>query len=180
VWLATAYFIPSTKLRRALRRAASRGVDVRLLLPGPITDHPAVRYASRRFYARLLRYGVRIFEYQGRFMHTKVALADDWTTIGSSNVDRWNLRWNLEANQEIEDRGFAAQTLAMLQEDFTHCEEILYREWHRRSRLQRLREWLWGKVDRWLMQWLPRDSGSGGRRTRPPRADEKKRKSADS
>lgn len=180
VWLATAYFIPSTKLRRVLQRAASRGVDVRLLLPGPITDHPAVRYASRRFYARLLRYGVRIFEYQGRFMHTKVALADDWTTIGSSNVDRWNLRWNLEANQEIEDRGFAAQILAMLQEDFTHCEEILYPEWRRRSRLQRLREWLWGKVDRWLMRWLPGDSGSGGRRTRPPRAAAKKRKNADS
>ena len=158
VWLATAYFIPSPKVRRALRRAANRGVDVRLLLPGPITDHPAVRYASRRFYGRLLRHGVRIFEYQGRFMHTKVALADNWATIGSSNVDRWNLRWNLEANQEVEDRDFAAAIRSMLQEDFTHCQEILHREWRRRSRLQRLREWLWGMVDRWLMRWLPENS----------------------
>ncbi len=181
VWLATAYFIPSTKVRRALRRAASRGVDVRLLLPGPITDHPAVRYASRRFYGRLLRHGVRIFEYQGRFMHTKVALADDWATVGSSNVDRWNLRWNLEANQEVEDQGFAAEIRAMLQEDFTHCEEISYWEWRRRSRVQRLREWLWGKVDRWLMRWLPENAGRGrGRpRIRAPRVEGKPRNGVD-
>ncbi|KAG1682769.1 Cardiolipin synthase [Nymphon striatum] len=101
VWLASAYFIPSRKLRKALRMAAQNGIDVRLLLPGPITDHPAVRYASRRYYARLLRFGVRIFEYQGRFTHTKMVLVDDWFSIGSSNMDRWNFRWNLEANLEV-------------------------------------------------------------------------------
>jgi cardiolipin synthase len=69
VWLATAYFVPSRKIRRCLRRAAVRGVDVRLLLPGPHTDHPAIRHAGRRFYSGLLRHGVRIFEYQPRFLH---------------------------------------------------------------------------------------------------------------
>ena len=48
----------------------------------------------------LLRHGVRIFEYQPRFMHQKVVLCDHWATIGSTNLDRWNLRWNLEVNQE--------------------------------------------------------------------------------
>src|SRR5690606_26145988 len=95
VWLATAYFVPSWKLRRALRRAAHRGVDVRLLLPGPITDHPGVRHAGRRLYSRLLRNGVHIFEYQPRFSHTKLMLCDDWVSTGSSNSDRWNLHWNL-------------------------------------------------------------------------------------
>lgn len=150
VWIASAYFIPSAKIRRALRRAAAQGRDVRLLLPGPVTDHPAVRHASRRYYARLLRHGVRVFEYQHRFMHSKVALADDWTTIGSSNLDRWNFRWNLEANQEVEDAALAGKVRDMLLKDFGNSNEITYRDWQQRSRLQRLRENLWGRLDRWL------------------------------
>ena len=92
IWFATAYFVPSWRLRRKLKRAARSGVDVRLLLPGPITDHPGVRYTSHRFYSRLLKNGVRIFEYQPRFLHSKTVLCDNWVTIGSSNFDRGNLR----------------------------------------------------------------------------------------
>jgi phosphatidylserine/phosphatidylglycerophosphate/cardiolipin synthase-like enzyme len=155
VWVATAYFVPSRKVRRALRRAAMRGVDTRLLVPGPVTDHPAVRFASRRFYARLLRHGVRIFEYKGRFMHSKVALTDNWSSIGSSNLDRWNLRWNLEANQEVDDRDFAGEVAQMLLEDFRLSHEIDYRQWQQRSVIHRLKEWLWGKVDILLSRWKP-------------------------
>jgi phosphatidylserine/phosphatidylglycerophosphate/cardiolipin synthase-like enzyme len=153
IWLASAYFIPSAKIRRALRRAAVKGKDVRLLLPGPVTDHPAVRYASRRYYSRLLRHGVRIFEYQGRFLHSKVVLIDDWCTIGSSNLDRWNFRWNLEANQEVEDAALATEVKNMLLRDFAHSEEIDFTLWLQRSVLQRLKEWLWGKIDGWLSGW---------------------------
>ncbi len=67
IWFATAYFIPSWSLRRKLKRAARRGVDVRLLLPGPVTDHPGIRYASRRYYGRLLKSGIRIYEYSAAF-----------------------------------------------------------------------------------------------------------------
>ena len=150
IWFASAYFIPSRKIRKSLRRAAIRGTEVRLLLPGPITDHPSVRYASRRYYARLLRYGVRIFEFQGRFTHTKMVLVDDWYTIGSSNVDRWNFRWNLEANLEVESKESANEARRILLDDFENCDEIHYKIWVNRSRVQRFKEWLWGKVDIWL------------------------------
>lgn len=150
IWLATAYFVPSWKLRRRLARAARRGVDVRLLVPGPITDHPAVRHAGRRFYWRLLQAGVRIHEYQPRFQHAKVALIDDWVAIGSSNLDRWNLRWNLEANQEIDAPDFAAETAAMLLADIADSREYGSEEWSRRPRLSRLAERFWGAVDRWV------------------------------
>src|SRR5438094_216785 len=63
-WIMSAYFVPSRRFRKALRRAARRGVDVRLLVPGARTDHPWVRQAARRFYGRMLRNGVKIFEYQ--------------------------------------------------------------------------------------------------------------------
>lgn len=152
VWLATAYFVPSWKLRRVLRQAARRGVDVRLLLPGPITDHPAVRHAGRRLYGRLLRNGVRIFEYQPRFAHTKLMLCDDWVSTGSSNSDRWNLHWNLEANQEVNDRRFAAEVQALFEADFAESVEIRYETWHRRPWYRRALEWFWGSVGTGLAQ----------------------------
>jgi phosphatidylserine/phosphatidylglycerophosphate/cardiolipin synthase-like enzyme len=158
VWLATAYFVPSRNVLRVLRRAAARGVDVRLLLPGPITDHPAVRHAGRRFYGRLLRHGVRIYEYQPRFLHAKSVLCDAWVSIGSSNLDRWNLRWNLEANQEVDDVAFAAQVRTMFERDFADSLEIRYPEWRRRGLRERLREHLWGRVDM-LLESLGRVRG---------------------
>jgi len=150
VWMTTAYFVPSMKLRRSLRRSARRGVDVRLLVAGNITDHPAVRHAGQRFYRRLLRHGVRIFEFQPRFTHSKVLLCDDWASIGSSNLDRWTLRWNLEANQEIADEAFADQVREMLEDDFRHSGECLYREWVIRPWYRRWQEGFWGRVDLWL------------------------------
>jgi phosphatidylserine/phosphatidylglycerophosphate/cardiolipin synthase-like enzyme len=150
VWLATAYFIPSWKIRRALRQAASAGIDVRLLLPGPYCDHPAVRHAGRRFYGRLLRHGVRIYEYQPSFLHAKVILCDQWCAVGSSNIDRWNLRWNLEANQEIDDRAFADQLTEMFEKDFTESLELDDESWRRRPWYLRLLERFWGGVDLWL------------------------------
>ncbi len=150
VWVATAYFIPSWKIRRALRRAVRQGADVRLLLPGPHTDHPGVRHAGRRFYSRLLRNGVRIFEYQPRFLHQKVLLCDQHVSIGSSNLDRWNLRWNLEANQDIDDQPFAERVAAMLERDFQDSHEIIYNEWRYRPWHRRLLEWFFGHVDLYL------------------------------
>jgi len=150
VWLTTAYFVPSRKLLRALRQTAQQDVDVRLLLPGPRTDHPAIRHAGRRFYGSLLRHGVRIFEYQPRFLHAKTLLCDQWVSIGSSNFDRWNLRWNLEANQEVDDPQFAASVHAMFEADFKVSIEIDKQQWQRRRWIARLREHLWGRVDLWL------------------------------
>lgn len=146
VWLATAYFYPSHKLRQALVKSAQRGVDVRLLLPGPHTDHPAVRYASRRYYGHLLRQGVMIYEYQPRFMHMKVALADDWVSLGSCNFDRWNLRWNLEANQEIIDEAFAGEIRRLFEVDFDVSQTLSYATWRNRSWWDKGREHFWYRV----------------------------------
>lgn len=156
IWIATAYFIPSWKIRRRLRRAARRGVDVRLLLPGPHTDHPAVRHAGRRYYAGLLRQGVRIYEYQPRFIHAKLQLCDDWVSVGSSNIDRWNLRWNLEANLEVEGEPLASQMVALFEQDFAQSAEIHYQDWQVRPWYRRLQERGWGWVDRWLERFSQR------------------------
>jgi cardiolipin synthase A/B len=164
VWMATAYFLPSWKLRRMLRRRARAGVDVRLLLPGPRTDHPSVRRVGQLHYERLLRSGVRIFEYQPRFLHAKVTVCDQWLSIGSSNLDRWNNRWNLEANQEFADLEALGQVLALFEKDFSSSKEILYQEWLQRPWHRRGRERLLGRVEKLLFRlgtWLRRHFGVG-------------------
>lgn len=107
IWLTSPYFVTTWGLRRLLMWASRRGVDVRIFVPGPYMDHPAIRYAGRRHYRKLLAAGVEIFEYQKSFLHAKVFLCDNWTSVGSFNLDRWTYQWNLEANQECYCESFA-------------------------------------------------------------------------
>lgn len=151
LWLCTPYFAPTLSLRLRLIQAASRGIDVRLLLPGGSqNDHPGVHYAAQRFYTRLLEAGVRIFEFQPCFIHAKFCLIDDWSTIGSCNFDHWSLQWNLEANQEVEDADFAEQVAALFERNFAASQEIDPVLWAERPLYQKIREWLYGKVSAWL------------------------------
>ncbi|MDV9032825.1 phosphatidylserine/phosphatidylglycerophosphate/cardiolipin synthase family protein [Pseudomonas sp. RAC1] len=158
IWLATPYFLPTWSVRRSLRRAAQRGVDVRLLLTGPRTDHPSVRYAGHRYYPRLLRAGVRIFEYQPCFLHLKMAVVDDWVSIGSCNFDHWNLRFNLEANLEALDRPFTETVVASFQRDFALSEEVDLDHWKARPLWRRVQQRLWGWLDRLVVILLDRRS----------------------
>jgi len=114
IWIANAYFFPGYRLISELRRAARRGVDVRLILQGQ-PDMAIVKTAGSMLYYHLLRAGVRIFEYCQRPLHGKVALTDDeWATVGSSNLDPLSLSLNLEANVVIRDRQFNAELAANL------------------------------------------------------------------
>lgn len=104
--IANAYFFPGYRLLRQLRKAARRGVDVRLILQGE-PDMPIVKIAAGLLYHHLLAAGVKIYEYHDRPLHGKVALTDDeWSTVGSSNLDPLSLSLNLEANIIIKDRAF--------------------------------------------------------------------------
>jgi phosphatidylserine/phosphatidylglycerophosphate/cardiolipin synthase-like enzyme len=155
VWIMSAYFVPSRRFRKAMRQAARRGVDVRLLVPGALTDHPWVRHAARRFYGRMLRMGVRIFEYQPHMLHGKMTLCDDWASIGSSNLDRWSFKWNLEANQEIDAAPFAELLANSFEDDLGRSKELDPRRWGKRAWLDRAREWVAGALDRWVERWRP-------------------------
>ena len=105
--IAVPYFYPGRRFRRALRRAARRGVPVRLLLQGKV-DYRIAALAARALYDEMRAHGVRIWEYTPAFLHAKVAIVDDqWATVGSSNIDPLSLLLNLEANVVIEDAGFA-------------------------------------------------------------------------
>ncbi|MFK0088264.1 phosphatidylserine/phosphatidylglycerophosphate/cardiolipin synthase family protein [Pseudomonas sp. NPDC090755] len=156
IWLATPYFLPTWKVRRSLRRAAHHGIDVRLLLTGPRTDHPSVRYAGHRYYPRLLRAGVKIYEYQPCFLHLKMVLVDDWVSIGSCNFDHWNLRFNLEANLEALDPPLTAAVVASFERDFAQSLSIDLERWHARPLWKRVQQRLWGWLDRLVVNLIDR------------------------
>lgn len=107
--VANAYFFPGYRLLHELRNAARRGVEVTLIMQGE-PDMWWVRTLARLLYNYLLRDGVRIHEYCRRPLHGKVALVDDeWSTVGSSNLDPLSLSFNLEANLFIRSRAFNQQ-----------------------------------------------------------------------
>jgi cardiolipin synthase A/B len=124
IWIASAYFMPSASEVEALTGAARDGVDVRVLVPSRY-DHPWIRLATRHFYRRLLRNGVRIWEWRGEMMHAKTSVVDSrWTRIGSTDYNPLGLAINFELDAVIEDRVLGMQAEAMFLEDLEQSREI--------------------------------------------------------
>lgn len=156
--IAVPYFYPGRGFRRALRLAAQRGVTVRLLLQGKI-DYRIAAMAARALYDELHLQGVRIFEYTPAFLHAKVAVVDDdWSTVGSSNIDPMSLLLNLEANVVVRDAGFAAALTARFDAALAVSQEVglqmPQRGW---------RSWLHRGVVAWLANIYLRLAGITGR-----------------
>jgi len=132
--IANAYFFPGYRLLKELRKAARRGVEVKLILQGQ-PDMPIVKTAAGLLYDHLHRAGVKVYEYCKRPLHGKVALVDDdWSTVGSSNLDPLSLSLNLEANVIIKDRGFNQHLRERLQDLIAHsCTEVVPESGPKRS-----------------------------------------------
>jgi len=142
IFIANSYFVPDGRVLRALARAARRGVDVRIIVPGQ-SDVDIVRHASRAVWGRLLRAGVRIFEWEESVLHAKTAVVDGlWSTTGTFNFDYMSLRMNLEVNVSVLDARFAERLEASFLQDFELSREVLPVDFRFRPLGQRLLEYL--------------------------------------
>jgi len=145
-----AYFIPDARVRRALRQAARRGVDVRVVVPA-FPDIRLAHWASRHLYARLLRAGIHIHEWTGPMMHAKAAVVDrSWCAIGTYNLDYRSLLLDLEVIVAALDRDFAGSVHDDVERDLSSCREVVAETWRRRPMLDRLLEWGAYRLRRWL------------------------------
>jgi cardiolipin synthase len=132
LWIANAYFVPSARLLGLLGRAARRGVDLRILLPG-VSDNPLTRAAGRAVFGGLLRSGARIFERGGRFLHAKAALLGaEHALVGSANLDSRSFRHNLELNLLVQHAGFAAELEKAFLDQMPDSREIALAAWEAR------------------------------------------------
>lgn len=149
-YISNSYFVPDASVRRALMRAARRGVDVRVIVPAH-SDVEAVKYAGRAQYGRLLQAGVRIYEWQEGMFHSKTAVIDGtWCTTGTFNFDYMSLRRNLEVNASVLDAELSAQVEASFCEDLQRTREVSAQELQFRPLGERLLEAGFYRMRKWL------------------------------
>lgn len=127
------YFIPDNQTVKLLRRAVKRGVEVRLMIPGAVSDSAIVRHAGHRHFEEMLRDGVRIFEYQRTLIHQKIMVIDGvWAHVGSTNFDSRSFDINEEAGVGIIDESVAAQLKDAFEDDMKACVELTPVNWKKR------------------------------------------------
>ncbi len=155
VRIATAYFLPTRRLRRELRRVVRRGGRVQLMLAGR-SDVALAQLASRWLYGAFLRAGVEIVEYQPQMFHAKLIVIDDIVYAGSANLDTRSLSINYELLVRVEDARLATEAAAMFDADCAHCLPIKRRRRRPRGWGRFKESWayfLLAKLDLLLARW---------------------------
>jgi cardiolipin synthase A/B len=139
--LCSAYFVPRPAFTEALCAAAERGVEVRIVVPGPHIDKGFVRTAGRAAYAELLEAGVRLFEYGPTMLHAKTMAVDGcWATVGTMNFDNRSFQLHDEVTLGVWDKTFADRMGESFAADLERSEEIERERWNGRSARQRASE----------------------------------------
>lgn len=117
IHLTMAYFIPTRKFLYALLRAAKRGVDVKIILPGK-SDLRLIAYVGRTYYKTLIKEGVQIYHYQPRILHAKTMIFDEsWGIVGSANLDARSLNYNYECGVGILDENLGREMEELFRQD---------------------------------------------------------------
>ena len=142
--ITTPYFVTDESTMWALEDAVRRGVKIRILLEGEITDAMPVKYASRHSYDRLMQQGIELYEYQPTMMHAKVLVVDGvWSMFGSANFDNRSLELNDEMNVAVSSRDVAARFTRDFEQDLQRSQRLVLEQWRERSLLQKTRERFW-------------------------------------
>jgi cardiolipin synthase len=139
--LTAAYFVPRPAFSDALVEAAQRGVEVRLLVPGPHIDKGFVRVAGRATYDKLLDGGVGIWEYQPTMLHAKSMVVDGvWASVGSVNFDNRSFQLHDEATLAVQSARFASELTEQFERDLSVSHRIEAGRWNGRPHRQRITE----------------------------------------
>lgn len=132
IWITTPYFIPEPKLLRQLKKAAIRGSDVRLLLPG-ISDVFFMPWVSTLLYEELLNSGVKIYEYGHNVLHAKTLIIDNWATLGSSNMNSRSILHDLEIDYVMQNQESRQILGDHFLNDLKQSNQISLNDIHKRS-----------------------------------------------
>ncbi len=132
ILLTTAYFVPDHMLLDALKDAARRGVDVRVLIPWN-SNHVVANWITHSYFTDCLQGGIRIFGYRYTMLHAKTCTIDgQWSTVGTCNLDRLSLVGNYEINVAVYSAEFAGQMSALFAEDTAEKFELTMEQWEGR------------------------------------------------
>jgi cardiolipin synthase len=127
------YFIPDEESVELLRKAVQRGVDVKVMIPGPYNDSTLVKHAGHHHFGDLLRKGIRLFEHRKTLIHQKIMIIDGvWSHVGSTNLDDRSFDINEEAGVGIIDEEVAAKLREAFEKDLNNCIELKHDVWKKR------------------------------------------------
>ncbi len=150
VRIENAYFLPDRGLRRAMIRAATRGVDVQIIVPGN-SDVRIIEWASLYVLRNLARRGIKIWRWRGPMMHAKTATVDAmWSTIGSYNFDSQSRFNNLEVTVEILDPAVGERLVKVFETDVPNCDQYDETVWQRLPWWTKAFAWLGFRLRRFL------------------------------
>ena len=140
IWIQNPYFIPEPEAIDAFGEAVKRGVDVRVMMPSTGgSDNPIVQHAGHRNFEKLLKCGVRLFEYPHTLLHQKIMTVDGtWSAIGSSNFDDRSFEINDEISLSIADRALAERLDGIFEKYVQRAREVDLEKWLRRGWWHRL------------------------------------------
>ncbi|GHT17284.1 cardiolipin synthase [Bacteroidia bacterium] len=140
VFIQTPYFLPPETINSCVQVAALSGIDVRLMIPQK-SDTVFTHIGTYSFLGQLLEAGVRVYRYNGGFLHSKATVIDDKISIvGSANMDERSFTQNFEANVVIYETATAEYLQSLFIKDLECCEELALEKWNARSRWQKLKE----------------------------------------
>ena len=141
IWLTSAYFVPRPVFLKSLKAATMRGVDVKILLPGPYSNKIVTRATGRKNYDYLLRAGIEIYEYQPTMLHAKTLTIDGvWSSVGSANFDNRSFALNDEVNISVQDQNLSQALNGQFELDLKASRLINLDSWQKRSRGEKLAE----------------------------------------
>jgi len=139
-YLVTPYFVPTPSLVSAMAITGMRGVDVKLILPGTL-DLPYMKWATDSYLWQVLQHGIEVYRLPPPFRHTKLMVVDDqWTFIGSANLDRRSFRLNFEFNVEAYDTAFARRMRNVIDKMLLKAERVTLEQMDSRPKWRRLRD----------------------------------------
>ena len=131
--LSGCYFLPDEEVKTAFQTAALAGVDVRIMLPKK-ADTWLIHKASLSYLAEMMKAGVKIYLYRKRFSHSKLMVSDDeFSTIGSTNMDFRSFEHNFEANAFFYDKDTASALKEIFLADQRDCMLLSLKVWDKRS-----------------------------------------------
>ena len=150
IHIMNAYFLPDRGIRRALRRARNRGVEVRVIVPER-SDILVVGYAGRHMYRSLLEHGIEIVMWPDTMMHAKAAIIDSvWASVGSYNLDSLSLTRNLEVMIEVIDPALASEADRRFIQDAEACIPLTVESLEQRPMVDKMLSWFFYQFRRWM------------------------------
>ena len=142
VQIVNPYFVPTSHVRRAIKRALKRGVEVEIMIPAK-SDIGFTPETGELVAHRLMKRGAKVYLFDGGFHHSKVMMVDStFCTVGTANLDSRSLRYDYETNAFIFDQGTTDELSTMFERDKMNSRQMDEEYWKNRSGWKKFVGWL--------------------------------------